>query len=178
MAILTQPLVNVVRNYVKEIVALVLYFFLRYVSTTVDCAKSFFLLSCSAIHANSCPFIFFLLSCWNYWLPKRHLNICVCWLVLESKIEELVIDFNQITGQSMEDAMIEMVENNIHLKTLSCSLCDFGQFYCKYLTILCSQVPAGLGAAVDVVFIGMQDTYKLGMKRWLQTPFTHDTLWG
>ena len=76
----------------------------------------------------------------------------------------------------MEDAMIEMVENNIHFKTLSCSLCDFGQFYCKYLTILCSQVPAGLGAAVDVVFIGMQDTYKLGMKRWLQTPFTHDTL--
>ncbi|XP_067950176.1 uncharacterized protein [Watersipora subatra] len=48
-----------------------------------------------------------------------------------SEINQLIMDFNQITGPAMEDAMIEMLEKNKHFETLSCSLCGFSRTFIK-----------------------------------------------
>lgn len=51
-----------------------------------------------------------------------------------SQIRHLIMDYNQIAGALVEDAMVEMLETNYNLITLSCSLCGFSPTYCKCVT--------------------------------------------
>ena len=71
--------------------------------------------------------IIFELKNWlDWWFKKIYL-----WFTV-STISELIIDFNPINGEQAENAMIEMLENNHHIETLSCTLCSFNQTFCKF----------------------------------------------
>ena len=72
--------------------------------------------------------VIFELKNWlDWWFKKVYL-----WFTV-STISELIIDFNPINGEQAENAMIEMLENNHHIETLSCTLCSFNQTFCKFL---------------------------------------------